>query len=66
MWITSPLRQNRKFDGYQFRDLTPAEVGQIAGRAGRHVRDGTFGVTVRSILLTRNWLSGWKRIISIR
>ena len=37
--------QNRKYDGYQFRDLTPAEVGQIAGRAGRHVRDGTFGVT---------------------
>ncbi|PWL16827.1 helicase [Falsochrobactrum shanghaiense] len=37
--------QNRKFDGYQFRDLTPAEVGQIAGRAGRHMRDGTFGVT---------------------
>ncbi len=37
--------QNRKFDGYQFRDLTPAEVGQIAGRAGRHLRDGTFGVT---------------------
>ncbi|RAK30041.1 ATP-dependent RNA helicase SUPV3L1/SUV3 [Falsochrobactrum ovis] len=37
--------QNRKFDGYQFRDLTPSEVGQIAGRAGRHLRDGTFGVT---------------------
>ncbi|TPF74968.1 helicase [Brucella gallinifaecis] len=37
--------QNRKFDGYQYRDLTPAEIGQIAGRAGRHLRDGTFGVT---------------------
>jgi len=37
--------QNRKFDGYQFRELTAAEYGQIAGRAGRHVRDGTFGVT---------------------
>ena len=37
--------QNRKFDGYQFRDLNPAELGQIAGRAGRHMRDGTFGVT---------------------
>ncbi|CAN7297626.1 helicase-related protein [Mesorhizobium amorphae] len=37
--------QNRKFDGYQFRDLTSAELGQIAGRAGRHLRDGTFGVT---------------------
>ncbi len=38
---------NRKFDGYQFRALTPAELGQIAGRAGRHMRDGTFGVTGR-------------------
>ncbi|MDW6021958.1 helicase-related protein [Mesorhizobium sp. BAC0120] len=37
--------QKRKFDGYQFRDLSAAELGQIAGRAGRHVRDGTFGVT---------------------
>jgi ATP-dependent RNA helicase SUPV3L1/SUV3 len=27
--------------------LNPAELGQIAGRAGRHVRDGTFGVTGR-------------------
>jgi ATP-dependent RNA helicase SUPV3L1/SUV3 len=37
----------RKFDGFQFRNLTPAELGQIAGRAGRHLRDGTFGVTAR-------------------
>ncbi|WP_421872175.1 helicase-related protein [Nitratireductor rhodophyticola] len=37
--------QNRKFDGFQYRDLNPAELGQIAGRAGRHLRDGTFGVT---------------------
>ncbi|GLS30418.1 ATP-dependent RNA helicase SUPV3L1/SUV3 [Mesorhizobium albiziae] len=37
--------QNRKFDGYQYRDLTAAELGQVAGRAGRHLRDGTFGVT---------------------
>ncbi|UCI08602.1 helicase-related protein [Mesorhizobium sp. B1-1-8] len=37
--------QNRKFDGYQYRNLTSAELGQIAGRAGRHLRDGTFGVT---------------------
>jgi ATP-dependent RNA helicase SUPV3L1/SUV3 len=41
----SPLPRSRKFDGYQYRDLTAAELGQIAGRAGRHVRDGTFGVT---------------------
>jgi ATP-dependent RNA helicase SUPV3L1/SUV3 len=38
---------DRKFDGYQFRRLNPAEFGQIAGRAGRHVRDGTFGSTGR-------------------
>jgi ATP-dependent RNA helicase SUPV3L1/SUV3 len=35
----------RKFDGHSFRNLTPNEVGQIAGRAGRHMNDGTFGVT---------------------
>ncbi len=35
----------RKFDGYNHRNLTPAEIGQIAGRAGRHMNDGTFGVT---------------------
>lgn len=39
--------QNRKFDGFQYRHLSAAELGQIAGRAGRHVRDGTFGVTAR-------------------
>ncbi len=39
--------QDRKFDGFQFRRLSPAEYGQIAGRAGRHMRDGTFGVTGR-------------------
>ena len=37
--------QDHKFDGYQHRRLTPAEMAQIAGRAGRHTRDGTFGVT---------------------
>ncbi len=34
-----------KFDGRRMRRLAAAEVGQIAGRAGRHVADGTFGVT---------------------
>src|SRR5262245_2314468 len=38
---------DRKFDGWQHRRLTPAELGQIAGRAGRHYRDGTFGTTGR-------------------
>src|SRR3954470_24538664 len=36
---------DRKFDGYQFRKLNPGELGQVAGRAGRYMRDGTFGVT---------------------
>jgi|GEM_PF-313345 len=35
----------RKFDGRNHRNLTAAELGQIAGRAGRHLSDGTFGVT---------------------
>lgn len=35
----------RKFDGRNARHLFPAEVAQIAGRAGRHVRDGTWGTT---------------------
>lgn len=34
-----------KFDGRTSRPLTPVELGQIAGRAGRHARNGTFGVT---------------------
>ena len=38
---------DRKFDGYQFRHLNPAELAQIAGRAGRAMRDGTFGTTGR-------------------
>ncbi len=39
------LAQTRKFDGEVHRELTPSELGQIAGRAGRHLNDGTFGVT---------------------
>ncbi|MDB5571162.1 MAG: Helicase, partial [Hyphomicrobiales bacterium] len=38
---------DRKFDGWQHRRLTPAEFAQIAGRAGRHANDGTFGTTGR-------------------
>ena len=38
---------DRKFDGYQFRKLSAAELAQIAGRAGRATRDGTFGTTGR-------------------
>ncbi len=35
----------RKFDGRISRELTASEVAQIAGRAGRHLNDGTFGGT---------------------
>jgi len=34
-----------KFDGRRMRALAPNELAQIAGRAGRGMRDGTFGVT---------------------
>ncbi len=34
-----------KFDGMMVRPLRPEEIGQIAGRAGRYMNDGTFGVT---------------------
>jgi ATP-dependent RNA helicase SUPV3L1/SUV3 len=37
--------QLAKFDGRNMRRLSPAELGQIAGRAGRHMNDGTFGTT---------------------
>ena len=40
--------QTRKFDGRMPRNLTPAELGQIAGRAGRHMNDGTFGTTAEA------------------
>ncbi|MEL6573448.1 MAG: helicase-related protein [Pseudomonadota bacterium] len=34
-----------KFDGRRMRHLFPDELAQIAGRAGRHTANGTFGVT---------------------
>ena len=34
-----------KFDGRGLRRLNAAEIAQIAGRAGRHMNDGTFGTT---------------------
>ncbi|MBC9208627.1 DNA helicase, partial [Roseomonas aerophila] len=35
----------QKFDGHRPRPLTAQEAAQIAGRAGRGMRDGSFGVT---------------------
>lgn len=40
-----------KFDGRRVRPLFPHEMGQIAGRAGRHTESGTFGVTGDAQLL---------------
>ncbi|HEY4995754.1 MAG TPA: helicase-related protein, partial [Aestuariivirga sp.] len=38
----------RKFDGFQFRQLSPSELGQISGRAGRYMNDGSFGVSAEA------------------
>ena len=35
----------KKFDGKKTRKLNLNEISQIAGRAGRHINDGTFGIT---------------------
>jgi ATP-dependent RNA helicase SUPV3L1/SUV3 len=50
----------RKFDGREARDLDPAEMGQIAGRAGRHTRDGTFG-TVSPLAIPRELVHAVER-----
>uniref|UniRef100_UPI003F6A0506 helicase-related protein n=1 Tax=Candidatus Puniceispirillum sp. TaxID=2026719 RepID=UPI003F6A0506 len=39
------LAADVKYDGRKMRKLTASEMAQIAGRAGRHINDGTFGVT---------------------
>src|SRR5881394_4233304 len=36
----------RKYDGRSTRPLRAVELAQIAGRAGRHMNDGTFGTTI--------------------
>jgi ATP-dependent RNA helicase SUPV3L1/SUV3 len=36
----------RKYDGRSLRPLRDVELAQIAGRAGRHMNDGTFGTTI--------------------
>jgi len=35
----------KKFDGKKLRRLSLSEIGQIAGRAGRYLNDGWFGIT---------------------
>ena len=41
-----------KFDGRVPRRLRAAEIAQIAGRAGRHMNDGTFGTTAEAGLMS--------------
>ena len=35
----------KKFDGKKLRNLNLSEIGQIAGRAGRYLNNGSFGIT---------------------
>ena len=35
----------KKFDGKKLRKLNLSEIGQIAGRAGRYLNNGSFGIT---------------------
>lgn len=44
----------RKFDGQKMRALSAAELGQIAGRAGRYMKDGTFGAAAEASALTQD------------
>lgn len=46
-----------KFDGVTTRLLRPEEIGQIAGRAGRHMNDGSFGVTASAAPLDEETVS---------
>lgn len=41
-----------KYDGRQMRNLYPSEIAQIAGRAGRGSRDGTFGITANCPIIS--------------
>lgn len=49
--------QHRKFDGRKRRELTAAEIAQIAGRAGRHTNDGTFGTTADAPMFTEEMVA---------
>ena len=44
----------RKFDGQKMRALSAAELAQIAGRAGRYMKDGTFGAAAEASALTQD------------
>lgn len=57
---------DKKFDGFQFRKLNNSELAQIAGRAGRYMRDGTFGTSGRCPPSMRKPSRRWKTIPSTR
>ena len=47
----------KKFDGNKYRYLYPNEIGQIAGRAGRYMNNGTFCMTYPNVELDANLVS---------
>lgn len=47
----------QKFDGHQHRPLQVSELAQIAGRAGRYMNDGTFGITGDATALSDETIS---------
>ena len=50
-----------KFDGKKTRKLNLSEISQIAGRAGRHINDGTFGITGECKQLTADEIEKLER-----
>ncbi|MGH7067519.1 MAG: helicase-related protein, partial [Acetobacteraceae bacterium] len=46
-----------KFDGHRLRSLVAAELAQIAGRAGRGMRDGSFGTTAAAPPLSEDTIA---------
>ena len=55
----------KKFDGKKLRRLNLSEIGQIAGRAGRYLNNGTFGITSDCKELVQRMLICW-RIINLK
>ena len=47
----------KKFDGKKLRQLDLSEISQIAGRAGRYLNNGTFGITGECKELTNDEIS---------
>ena len=47
----------KKFDGKKLRQLNLSEISQIAGRAGRYLNNGTFGITGECKELTNDEIS---------